>query len=66
MKKRKLKRPAAGPPNLAARALGDRIFGLKVVTPKKGYNRKLKHKHGSQPNGLFASAGLRWEEPDTE
>jgi hypothetical protein len=43
MKKRR-QRAVPKPPNLAARALGSKIFGLKVVTPKKGYTRKVKHK----------------------
>jgi hypothetical protein len=46
MKKRR-PRPPPKPPNLAARALGSPIFGLKVVAPKKGYSRKLKHRKGS-------------------
>ena len=45
MRKRR-QRPAPKPPNLAARALGSRIFGLKVMTPKKGYTRKVKHRAG--------------------
>ena len=44
---KKLRRPKAGPPNLAARALGNKIFGLKVLTPKKAYSRKMKYKKGS-------------------
>jgi hypothetical protein len=43
MKQRRAKLPKRSP-NLAARALGSKIFGLKVVTPRKGYTRKLKHK----------------------
>jgi hypothetical protein len=46
MRKRKA-RPPPKAPNLAAKALGSRIFGLKVVAPKKGYSRKLKHRKGS-------------------
>ena len=42
--KKKVRRPPKGPPNLAAKALGSKIFGLKVVTPKRGYSRKLKHR----------------------
>ena len=49
MARRRVKRlPPRGPANLAAKALGSRIFGLRVVTPKKGYTRKLKHK-GTAP-----------------
>ena len=44
---RKLRRPKAGPPNLAARALGTKIFALKVLTPNKAYSRKVKHPKGS-------------------
>jgi hypothetical protein len=44
---KKLRRPKAGPPNLAARALGTKIFALKVVTPNKAYSRKVKHPKGS-------------------
>ena len=43
MKKRR-QRSVPKPPNLAARALGSKIFGLKVVTPRKGYTRKVKHR----------------------
>jgi hypothetical protein len=42
--KRRVRRPPKGPPNIAAKALGSRIFGLKVVTPKRGYTRKAKHR----------------------
>lgn len=44
---KKLRRPKAGPPNLAARALGTKIFALKVLTPNKAYSRKVKYKKGS-------------------
>lgn len=44
----------ASPPNLAARALGSKLFGLKVITPKKGYTRKTKHKKGSSGELPFA------------
>ena len=50
--KKRIRRPPKGPPNLAAKALGSRIFGLKVVTPKKGYSRKIKHRRGSAENAL--------------
>ena len=49
--KKRVRRPPKGPPNLAAKALGSKIFGLKVVTPKKGYNRKIKHPKGSETDG---------------
>ncbi|MEO8884116.1 MAG: hypothetical protein ABI377_12000 [Devosia sp.] len=49
--KKRVRRPPKGPPNLAAKALGSKIFGLKIVTPKKGYNRKLKYPEGSDPDG---------------
>ena len=55
---KKLRRPKAGPPNLAARALGTKIFGLKVLTPKKAYSRKLKNQKGSaqdEPLPFFIS-----------
>jgi hypothetical protein len=44
MKKKKVRRPPKGPPNLAARALGSKLFALRVVTPKRGYSRKIKHR----------------------
>ena len=53
MRKRRPKQPPK-PPNLAAKALGSKIFGLKVVTPNKGYTRKLKHK-GSAPEASLPS-----------
>jgi hypothetical protein len=46
MKKRR-PRPPPKAPNLAAKALGSKIFGLKIVTPKKGYIRRPKHRKGS-------------------
>jgi len=49
--KKRVRRPPKGPPNLAAKALGSKIFGLKIVTPKQGYNRKIKHPRGSGPDG---------------
>ena len=49
-----LRRATSAPPNLAARALGSKIYGLKVVTPKKGYSRKQKHKKGSSSELPFA------------
>ena len=49
--KKRVRRPPKGPPNLAAKALGSKIFGLKVVTPKRGYTRKIKHPEGSEPDG---------------
>ena len=55
---KKLRRPKLGPPNLAARALGTKIFGLKVLTPKKAYSRKMKYKKGSaqdEPLPFFIS-----------
>ena len=54
--KKRVRRPPKGPPNLAARALGSKIFGLKVVTPKKGYSRKMKHKTGSEADGSLPGA----------
>ena len=50
MKKRaaRPRRPTPAPINLAARALGHKIFGQKIVTPKKGYSRKLKHKPAAE------------------
>ena len=44
--KKKVRRPPKGPPNLAARALGSKLFALRVVTPKRGYTRKIKHRAG--------------------
>ncbi len=41
------RRPVPRPVNLAARALGSKIFGLKVLTPKQSYSRKVKHRKGS-------------------
>jgi hypothetical protein len=42
--KKRVRRPPKRPPNLAAKALGSKIFGLKVVSPKRGYRRKAKHR----------------------
>jgi hypothetical protein len=42
--RKKIRRPPKGPPNLAAKALGSKLFGLRVVTPKRGYTRKIKHR----------------------
>ena len=45
MKKQKQRRLAA-PPNVAAKALSDHQFRLKVVKDKRQYSRKAKHKKG--------------------
>jgi hypothetical protein len=42
--KKKVRRPPKGPPNLAAKALGSKLFALRVVTPRRGYTRKIKHR----------------------
>jgi len=42
--KKKVRHPPKGPPNLAAKALGSKLFALRVVTPKRGYTRKIKHR----------------------
>ncbi len=46
MKKRTPRKPPAGPRNLAAKALGSRIFAQKIVPARsaKSYTRKLKHR----------------------
>jgi hypothetical protein len=44
--KKKVRRPPKGPPNLAAKALGSKLFALRVVTPRRGYTRKIKHRTG--------------------
>jgi len=54
--KKRIRRPPKGPANLAARALGSKIFGLKVVTPKKGYTRKIKHPGGSEADASLPAA----------
>ena len=47
--KKKVRRPPKGLSNLAAKALGSKIFGLRVVTPKRGYSRKHKHRVVIEP-----------------
>lgn len=40
-------RKPAKPPNIAAKALRDTLFKLRIVKTGKIYSRKVKHKKGS-------------------
>ena len=47
------KKPIGAPPNIAARALSEGRHRMRIVTSRKQYSRKIKHRNRDRDPGSF-------------
>ncbi|MGN6102056.1 MAG: hypothetical protein ACTHOR_12995 [Devosia sp.] len=59
-------RSSSAPVNLAAKALGTKLFGQRILTARKAYSRKVKHRQAPDADQSVLPVVWRRGHPETD